>query len=71
MECNNQAVEKLPYWRKIFGFRTKIWWKMILATLTYVSMLALSLAVFKVTISALLIYIILRVIKSSKTDKDN
>ncbi|GMA98268.1 hypothetical protein PIPA1_10680 [Pelosinus sp. IPA-1] len=65
MESNIQAVEKLPYWRKLLGFRTKTWWKMILATLTYVSMLALALIVFKVTIVAPLIYIIIRVIKSS------
>ncbi|MBP2658731.1 MAG: hypothetical protein H6Q69_1763 [Firmicutes bacterium] len=65
MGSNIQAIEKLPYWRKIPGFRTKKWWKMILAILTYVSMLVLALIGFKLTIVVLLIYIIVRVIKLS------
>lgn len=66
MEPNIQEAEKLPYWRKILGFRTKTWWKMTLATLTYTSILVFSLTVFKIAIPALLIYIILRVIKLSR-----
>lgn len=68
MESN---IQKLPYWRKILGFRTKTWWKMILATLTYVSMLVLALILFKIAIPIILIYIIVRVIKSPKTDENN